>query len=142
MASNNIFIMRTLSSISLAIVFLALNQLTNALAHDSSLAEPNYSKSYRSCMDKAEGVTIEMRSCIGRELSIQDNRLNRNYKRYFESVEGHVKKKLRTAQQAWIQFRNKECELAGSLEEGKTLEPILIGSCYLDMTARRADELE
>jgi uncharacterized protein YecT (DUF1311 family) len=114
----------------------------NAQANECNDGDLKFSKEYESCMDKSGGVTVDMRACIHKELERQDARLNRVYQRYSASVAPNVLKSLREAQRAWIQYRNKDCAWAGAPDENATLGPLIIDSCHLDMTVRRANEFE
>jgi len=97
---------------------------------------------YKACMDKAGGVTVEMKDCISAELSKQDNRLNTVYKQKISSLPENQKTSLRNAQRAWIKLRDSECKSQSKEEEGGTLEGILYGDCVLQKTAIRANEIE
>ena len=108
---------------------------------DADTGEASLSKDFRACMDKSGGVTVDMRACIGAELARQDARLNNAYLQLQRKLEPAAWAKLKAAQRAWIPFRNANCEFAGAQQEG-TLGPVVIGDCHLQMTARRADELE
>jgi uncharacterized protein YecT (DUF1311 family) len=48
---------------------------------------------------------------------------------------------LRTAQRAWIAFRDAECDFAGSLHGSGSLGRILGADCFLQMTATRTIDL-
>lgn len=115
---------------------------TDARANDCAEGNLKFSKEYESCMDKANGVTVDMRACIHNELERQDARLNFVYQKYSASVAPNVLKRLREAQRAWIQYRNKDCAWAGAPDENATLGPLIIDGCHLDMTVRRANEIE
>lgn len=130
--------MVTLAPTGLLLVALHLN----VQAFESGKPEPKYSKQYTSCMEKTDGVTVEMRACINTELVQQDERLNQVYRRYANSVSSSVRKSLKEAQRAWVQFRDKECLWAGAPEGDGTLGPVIVDNCHLELTARRADEIE
>ncbi|PYE45319.1 uncharacterized protein YecT (DUF1311 family) [Rhizobium sp. PP-F2F-G20b] len=48
---------------------------------------------------------------------------------------------LKTAQRAWIAYRDGQCDLAGFEARGGTMEPMLVAGCLADLTAKRTDEL-
>ncbi len=96
---------------------------------------------YQACFDNATN-NHAMIQCTHKELAYQDARLNRYYKRAMRRLEPDEKKRLRKAQRAWIAFRDLECEFEGRQMRGGSAEPLLIGGCLVDMTWKRADELQ
>ena len=100
-----------------------------------------YSSGYQQCIDNSGGVTVAIRTCEKRELKYQDALLNSNYKEAMGLLSTEQKKELKQAQRLWIKYRDKNCGLLFGLTGGSM--DILNGdSCYVDMTARRAMELE
>ncbi|MDF7659599.1 lysozyme inhibitor LprI family protein [Erwiniaceae bacterium L1_54_6] len=100
----------------------------------------NYSSAFHECMSKSEGVTVEMRDCYEDEVSKQDARLNSNYKKYISDLPLKVKKEFVDAQRQWIKFRDANCGAFISEQAGGTLALLVGDSCYLKMTANRADD--
>lgn len=96
---------------------------------------------YDGCLDQAMS-TVAMRSCIFHENEIIDKKLNVAYVKLFETLPKSGQLKLKTAQRAWLKFRGAECIFSGYQEDGGTLEPVIIDSCYLDMTKKRLSQLE
>ena len=99
------------------------------------------SRQYHQCMKKSGGVTIYMRKCNGDELKRQDRRLNVNYKKAMAVLDSKHRDELKKVQKLWIKYRDARCGFLFGLTGG-TLDLLAGGSCYVDMTARRADELE
>ena len=93
------------------------------------------------CMDKSGGVTSEMRACNGEELQRQDKRLNKAYKEAMKALDTKHKTELKKVQRQWIKYRDAKCNFLFGLTGG-TMDLLIGGSCYVDMTAKRADELE
>ena len=119
-------------------------KLTLCLLTACSFADADddlYSKQYATCMDESDGVTIDMRSCIGEEYLVQDAKLNFAYKKLSAQLTAGRKQQLVTAQRLWIQYRDANCEFYAD-PEGGTLATINSATCGLDETARRAKELE
>ena len=100
------------------------------------------SEKYQSCIEKADGVTADMHDCISAELEFQDKRLNENYSDYLKDLSPERRKKLLEVQRAWIKYRDLKCGFFYDPDGGGTISGILAGSCVLDMTAERADELK
>lgn len=48
---------------------------------------------------------------------------------------------LKTAQRAWIPFRDGNCAAEAFMMKGGSAEPLVYYSCLASMTATRADEL-
>lgn len=101
-----------------------------------------YTKAYDECIESSNGVTINLRKCANDELQRQDMRLNRLYKKLLGATEPSGREKLKSAQFAWIQFRDRQCEFEASSEQQGSMVPLLITSCHMDFTIRRANEIE
>ena len=104
-------------------------------------ADINYSKSYKQCMDKSGGVTLQMRMCNGDEIKRHDKLLNTNYKKAMQVLSTEQKSELKKVQRLWMKYRDVKCGFEGSLTGG-SMDLLMGGACLLDMTAIRADELE
>lgn len=100
-----------------------------------------YSQGYGSCMEASGGVTVEMLDCIAAEHSRQDARLNRAYRALTAQLGADRRKELLAAQRLWIQYRDANCRFYAD-PDGGTIASINAASCGLEMTARRATELE
>ncbi len=117
------------------IYFLILVSLT------SLLYSAELSHQYKQCMDKSGGVTIKMRECNGEELQRQDKRLNKNYKQVMRVLDAKHRNQLKKVQRQWIKYRDAKCDFLFGLTGG-TMDLLIGGSCYVDMTEKRASELE
>ncbi len=105
----------------------------------SGLAEPQ--KTRNPCANAQ--TTVEMRDCAGREYKDADDELNRVYRQLmakFGNDEGH-QTALKTAQQAWIKYRDTNCDFACYLNRGGTIEPVVRHNCMSSMTVSRMKEL-
>ena len=102
--------------------------------------------------DQFEGsTTFGIAACLSAEAEIWDEVLNINYRlRKAEMAAqdtedgapliGRVEA-LRTAQRAWIAFRDADCMRLYSEYQGGTIRTIIGASCHLNMTAKRAVDL-
>ena len=83
-------------------------------------------------------TTVNMRQCIGRELTAWDTVLNEEYRALMASLQSDAKKKkLRQAQRNWIKFSQSFCPLAHAFNGG-TLHLLSGDNCMMDLTARQA----
>jgi len=48
---------------------------------------------------------------------------------------------LRTAQRAWIAFRDAHCEYEGLSERGGSMEPMIVSDCMAELTRQRIAQL-
>lgn len=87
-------------------------------------------------------TTVEMRDCVGKEYKKADDELNSVYKQLMSKLtdEGH-KAALKTAQQAWIKYRDANCEFEAYLNRGGTIYPVVYTGCLSAMTTARTKEL-
>ncbi|WP_374660410.1 lysozyme inhibitor LprI family protein [Phenylobacterium sp.] len=108
-------------------------------AASSADVEESYSAEYNRCMDASGGVTVEMRDCNDAEYVRQDARLNAAYKAAMAVRDESQKVALRNAQRTWIKHRDAKCQ---ENLEGGTMDLLLVDSCHLSMTMKRAAELE
>lgn len=99
------------------------------------------SNQHKQCMDNSGGVTINMRECNGDELKRQDKRLNKAYKEAMKVLDAKHTDELKKVQRLWIKYRDAKCDFLFGLTGG-TIDLLIGGSCYVDMTEKRAGELE
>jgi uncharacterized protein YecT (DUF1311 family) len=79
------------------------------------------SKSYSDCMDKSEGVTVNMLDCSADELRRHDTLFNESYRKLMASAAPPQREELKEAQRAWIKYRDTSCSLMRTVEGGGTL---------------------
>src|SRR5438093_3765592 len=100
-------------------------------------ADREMTQEYSTCLEKSNGVTIEM---ILAETIRQDARLNENYKRLISTLAIERKNALVEAQRAWIRFRDANCGFYADPEGGSAAR-VTANECFLNATADRAKEL-
>ena len=95
------------------------------------------------CMDTEDGgsTTIGISACLGRETAWWDSQLNVHYASLEQTLDPDVFSSLRTAQRAWIGYRDAACAFAYDLWRGGSIRSTVHASCMLDETARRAAAL-
>ena len=104
----------------------------------AGIAEPQKTKD--PCADAQ--TTPEMRDCAGKAYKKADDELNRVYRQLIAKIddEGH-KTALKTAQLAWIKYRDANCDFASYLNRGGTIEPVVRYNCITEMTEARMRDL-
>jgi uncharacterized protein YecT (DUF1311 family) len=98
-------------------------------------------KQFSNCMDKSNGVTSNMIDCFVAESKRQDIRLNKAYKELMNQLSSQRKKQLEIAQDAWITYRDENCDFYYD-PEGGTIARVSANDCFVSATAVRAKELE
>jgi uncharacterized protein YecT (DUF1311 family) len=94
--------------------------------------------------DPCEGETTpEMKLCAAKRFKQADDELNSVYRRLMSKLddEGH-KTALRTAQQAWLKYRDSNCDFESYLNRGGTIYSVVVTHCMASMTSSRTKELK
>lgn len=87
-------------------------------------------------------TTVEIDECVGKEYKKVDAELNRVYKQLMAKFEDEgAKTALKTAQQAWLKYRDLNCEFESYENKGGTIYPIVYTGCLSAMTVTRTKEL-
>jgi uncharacterized protein YecT (DUF1311 family) len=102
--------------------------------------ESKYTKAYTECPGFKSGVTPDMLDCISTEFDIQDKRLNIAYAAAMRTLSPSRKASLRTAQRAWITYRDVWCNITFDEESGQA-EHVAANQCMLDETIRQTIKL-
>ena len=94
----------------------------------------------RCLASEAGATTMGQIQCVGAELKVQDARLNRNYAKAMKDLTPEQQDKLRSAQRAWLAFKDADCR---SLQDDAwgTLSRVSANMCVLERTTERADDL-
>ncbi|MBV6273383.1 DUF1311 domain-containing protein [Alcaligenaceae bacterium CGII-47] len=111
------------------------------LSFSTQAQENNLNKQYSACMDRSGGVTEDMIDCMTAEHQRQDGRLNKAYKALMDDLDAERKNQLKTAQRAWIKFRDANCDFYYD-PDGGSMARVSANDCMISMTANRAHELE
>jgi uncharacterized protein YecT (DUF1311 family) len=94
-------------------------------------------------IDCSNAVTqVEMDRCASSQYKAVDADLNKVYKQVLGMVQTQAKDKLRQAQRAWVNYRDRHCQTVGAQAEGGSMQPLLITSCLTELAAARIAELE
>lgn len=103
-------------------------------------ASAQYSETFDSCVENAEGITLSTLECIYAEHAQQDQLLNASYKALISNLDAESQTMLKTAQRSWITLRDNNCQLHGEMAGGQ-MSTLFLEDCHLQMTADRASEL-
>ena len=103
-------------------------------------ADTEMTQEYSTCLEKSNGVTVEMINCTLAETIRQDALLNENYKRLISKLTTERKNALIEAQRNWIKFRDTNCGFYADPEGGSAAR-LAAHECILNATAQRAKEL-
>jgi|WetSurMetagenome_2_1015567.scaffolds.fasta_scaffold263379_2 uncharacterized protein YecT (DUF1311 family) len=91
----------------------------------------------RNAMDQAS-----MNRCAGDDYRAADRELNAAYRRLMgELRDTGLRNKLRSAQRAWIQFRDRKCRFETANNEGGSIHPLVYDMCLTRLTRARTREL-
>lgn len=87
---------------------------------------------------------FDMDQCVGAGLQRADRVLNRTYAEVMAKLRDDKKgqMQLRTAQRAWIAFRDSECSFQTNRSEGGTIHSMVFAMCATALTSQRTAELK
>ena len=93
------------------------------------------------CMDGE--TTAEMKMCASRKYKQADDELNKVYRELMSKLdnEGH-KASLKTTQQAWLKYRDSNCDFESYLNRGGSIYSVVVSDCMTSMTNSRTKELK
>jgi uncharacterized protein YecT (DUF1311 family) len=102
------------------------------------------SRQYRTCMDRANGITANMNDCIGVEYDRLDRRLNLAYRAAMGRLPAARRTALRNDERAWLGNRDAVCEaeLEAGMDNLGSLERLQLRFCALRELRRRIVWLE
>ncbi|HUO87612.1 MAG TPA: lysozyme inhibitor LprI family protein [Rhizomicrobium sp.] len=85
---------------------------------------------------------IEINICADKDYRRADDALNRAYKKAMADEDAHGRELLRTAERAWIRFRDAHCQYAASGSEGGSMHPMDYDNCVTELTDLRTKQLK
>lgn len=83
----------------------------------------------------------ELNECSYEEYEAADRALNQAYQSLTEQISLPAQEALTTAELAWIEFRDSDCQFVRSQYAGGSIEPLIYHSCLTERTKTRTDEL-
>jgi len=98
--------------------------------------------------DEADGIDCknavaqqDMNICSDRDYQKADAVLNAAYRKAMAGLDAHNRDLLRTAQRAWIAFRDAQCTYESAPNEGGTIHPLIYSGCLTALTMARTKQL-
>jgi len=70
-----------------------------------------------------------------------DAALNATYVQLLDQLSGAAGQRLKTAQRAWLGFRDAECDLQGSSVGGGSARSMVVSQCLATLTEQRVKQL-
>ncbi len=134
-----------MSAIAKTLVIAALGLLPTLCLAASTNELQAIDRSQEACISD-DGSNMGMKMCTDKALKNADALLNVVYQKVsgeLSSEEGQeTLNRLKTAQRAWIPFRDAQCQLAAAEMLGGTGESLVALGCHYRMTVDRIKELE
>ena len=84
----------------------------------------------------------EMNMCWGKEYKAADARLNSVYRQFLSKLSQEETAQLKTAQLAWLKYRDANCEFVADQFKGGSMRPMIAAICLTDVTDDRTTELK
>ena len=89
------------------------------------------------------GVTVDLVDCSAKKLAEADGELNKTYRLLLSKLgDKKWELKLKTAQQAWIKFRDANCDYESEFSGGGSAFTFEYNFCLAEMTSARTKELQ
>jgi len=98
-------------------------------------------RQFDSCMDRADGITSEMLSCIGEAQDRADARLSTTLGKAIRSISPARRASLSRSQDAWFVYRQANCDFLAD-PEGGTSASLISADCWLSLTQERVAFLD
>jgi len=83
----------------------------------------------------------EMTICWGNQYKAADAKLNQVYRQFTAKLDDEEKAQLKTAQTAWLKYRDTNREFVADQYKGGTMRPMIAAICLTDVTDSRTKEL-
>ena len=84
----------------------------------------------------------EMNICAGKEYKTADAELNQVYQKLNSLLNEEEKVQLKGAENAWLKYRDLNCEFVADQYKGGSMRPMIHGLCLADVTRNRTAELK
>ncbi len=84
---------------------------------------------------------MDMNQCAAADLEAADGELQTAYDRLVSRLSKEDKAALRTAERAWIGFRDAWCDFQAAGVEGGSMYPQVVASCLAEETRRQSARL-
>lgn len=84
----------------------------------------------------------EMNICAGNEYKKADAELNQTYRQLVAMLDDAEKPQLKDVENAWIKYRDANCNFVADQYKGGSIRPMIYGLCLADVTRNRTSELK
>lgn len=125
------------------ITILTLSSLSNPAVTKANTTpkQPETQLAQRLNCDNAQ-TQREITQCADLSFKNADKKLNQVYKQLLPKLSGARRQKLINAQQAWLKFRDTNCEFERSAYQGGTIAPTIYAGCLEQITQQRTQQLQ
>jgi uncharacterized protein YecT (DUF1311 family) len=85
----------------------------------------------------------EMNQQAAKDFDVADAAMNEAYKPFMHKIDKEAQTKLKSAQRAWVAFRDTQAELEADLAaRGGSMVPMIYNGCRTEITKARTKELQ
>jgi uncharacterized protein YecT (DUF1311 family) len=84
----------------------------------------------------------DMNNCWGNEYKKADAQLNQTYQQLAALLDEEDKAELKAAENAWIKYRDANCDFVADQYRGGTMRGMILAICLADVTGNRTTELK
>ena len=84
----------------------------------------------------------DMNICFGNEYKKADAALNKTYQQLVAMLDDEEKVQLKNVENAWLKYRDANCEFVGDQYKGGSMRPMIVAICLADVTNNRTTELK
>jgi uncharacterized protein YecT (DUF1311 family) len=84
----------------------------------------------------------EMTQCAANAYKAADAVLNQVYPKLMALLNDEEKAQLKTAQTAWLKYRDANCDFVADQYKGGSMRPMIYAGCLEDVTKNRTTELK
>lgn len=91
---------------------------------------------------EAAQTQADMNICWGNEYKKADAQLNKTYQELAALLDVEDKTELKTAENAWIKYRDAHCGFVADQYRGGSMRPMIEAMCMADVTTNRTTELK
>jgi uncharacterized protein YecT (DUF1311 family) len=105
-----------------------------------SVSVPGQKQKPKPCEDAQ--TQADMNICWGNEYKKADAKLNQTYQQLAAMLDADEKTQLKNAENAWLKYRDTNCEFVADQYKGGSIRPMIAAICLADVTNNRAAELK
>lgn len=87
------------------------------------------------------GLSLAVAPAAAASFKKADAALNATYSQLMDELSGAAGQRLRTAQRAWLAFRDAECGFQGSAVQGGSAQSMVVSQCLATLTEQRVKQL-